>query len=151
MQQSWKTCLALLASLSCDVAGAQVFSIDWFSLDGGGGVSTGGVYAVSGTIGQADAGRMSGRNFTLEGGFWGIITAVQTPGVPRLSVTLTNGVVTVFWPLPATDWVLDQTTNLTGSPIPWAQVPFPYATNATQIFITVPAPAGNRFYRLRKL
>jgi hypothetical protein len=29
--------------------------LDWFTIDGGGGTSTGGVYAVSGTIGQPDA------------------------------------------------------------------------------------------------
>ncbi len=32
----------------------------------------------------------------------------------------------------------------------WNQVAFPYATNATEISITVPAPAGNAVYRLRK-
>jgi hypothetical protein len=32
---------------------AQSYSIDWFTIDGGGGTSTG-VYSVSGTIGQQD-------------------------------------------------------------------------------------------------
>src|ERR1051326_8545441 len=42
------------------------FSIDWYKVAGGGGTSTGGVYAVSGTIGQPDAGpTMSGGNFSL--------------------------------------------------------------------------------------
>ena len=36
---------------------AQTYSIDWYTIDGGGGTSTGGVYSVSGTIGQPDAGR----------------------------------------------------------------------------------------------
>ena len=35
---------------------AQSYSIDWFKIAGGGGTSTGGVYSVSGTIGQHDAG-----------------------------------------------------------------------------------------------
>ena len=35
---------------------AQSYQIDWFTIDGGGGTSTGGVYSVSGTIGQPDAG-----------------------------------------------------------------------------------------------
>ena len=34
--------------------------ITWQTLDGGGGTSTGGVYAVSGTIGQPDAGVSAG-------------------------------------------------------------------------------------------
>ena len=32
----------------------------------------------------------------------------------------------------------------------WAQVPFPYQTNATQVAVTLPLAAGNKFYRLRK-
>ena len=31
---------------------AQNYTLDWFTLDGSSGTSTGGVYAVSGTIGQ---------------------------------------------------------------------------------------------------
>ncbi len=74
---------------------AQNYSIDWFTIDGGGGTSTGGVFSVSGTIGQPDAGHMSGGNYTLDGGFWGIIAAVQTPGAPTLRIfrTTTNTVV----------------------------------------------------------
>jgi len=54
------------------------------------------------------------------------------------------------WPLPATGYVLDLTPTLRGTPIPWTQVPLPYQTNATHIYITVPTPAGTRFYQLRK-
>ena len=35
---------------------AQTYSIDWYKIAGGGGTSTGGTYAVSGTIGQPEAG-----------------------------------------------------------------------------------------------
>src|SRR3981189_3685837 len=91
-------CLALfVSSVSC--LRAQSYSIDWFTIDGGGGTSTGGVYSVSGTIGQPDAGHMSGGTFTLDGGFWGIIGAVQTPGSPLLRVVLTtSNTVVVAWP-----------------------------------------------------
>jgi len=66
-------------------AQAQTYSIDWYTIDGGGGTSTGGVYAVSGTIGQPDAGGpMTGGNYSLTGGFWSLIAAVQT-GAPRRS------------------------------------------------------------------
>ena len=64
-------------------ARAQSYSLDWFTVDGGGGTSTGGVYSVSGTIGQPDAGVMSGGNFSLTGGFWGAFVPVQTPARPR--------------------------------------------------------------------
>ncbi|MBM4108262.1 MAG: hypothetical protein FJ255_05545 [Phycisphaerae bacterium] len=46
-------------------------SIDWHTIDGGGGTSAGGSFTVSGTIGQPDAGPvMSGGVFALTGGFW---------------------------------------------------------------------------------
>src|SRR6266536_388318 len=99
--KSLKIALLLLAVTST-AALAQSYSIDWFTIDGGGGTSTGGVYAVSGTIGQPDAGKLSGGNYTLDGGFWGII-AIQTPGAPLLSIarTTTNTVV-ISWPSPST-------------------------------------------------
>lgn len=131
---------------------AQSFSIDWFTIDGGGGTSTGGVYSVSGTIGQPDAGRMTNGQYSLLGGFWGVVEVIQTPGAPLLSVEqLAGGSVRVYWPLPATSFVLDQTSAITAPPasISWSQVPFPYQTNATHISITV-APSGNKFYRLRR-
>lgn len=95
---------------------AQTYSIDWSTIDGGGGTSTGGVYSVSGTIGQPDAGKMSGGNFTVDGGFWGIIAAVQTPGAPLLCIArTTTNTVAVFWPSPSTGWTLQQNTNSVAS------------------------------------
>ena len=50
-------------------ANAQ-FDIDWFTIDGGGGFSSGSGFELEGTIGQFDAGAiMSGGSFTLTGGF----------------------------------------------------------------------------------
>ncbi len=70
--------LIILAVLLLAVAGgvlAQVdlplaFDISWFTIDGGGGASTGGAYSLDGSIGQPDAGSMSGGAYTLQGGFW---------------------------------------------------------------------------------
>jgi hypothetical protein len=131
---------------------AQNYAIDWFTIDGGGGTSTGGVFAVSGTIGQPDAGAMSGGVYSLVGGFWGVV-ALQTPGAPLLSVTNANGTVIVFWPRPADGFLLEQTGALTTPPgaISWSTVaPGLYQTNTTRIFLTVPAPTGRQFYRLRR-
>ena len=65
---------------------AQNFAIDWFTIDGGGGTSTGGVYSISGTIGQPDAGPvLTGGNYSLVGGFWSIVAAIQTHGAPLLT------------------------------------------------------------------
>lgn len=55
----------------CTPAALAQFALDWHTVDGGGGTSTGGTYSLSGTIGQPDAGVMSGGTFSLVGGFWG--------------------------------------------------------------------------------
>ena len=53
------------------LAEGSAFEIQWFSIDGGGSLSSnGGGYSLSGTIGQPDAGVISGGNFTVQGGFW---------------------------------------------------------------------------------
>jgi len=46
------------------------FVLNWWTVDGGGGLSQGGDYTLYGTIGQSDAGAMSGGDYTLHGGFW---------------------------------------------------------------------------------
>jgi len=55
------------ASLSLSTLAARM---DWNTVDGGGGVSTGGGWAFTGTVGQPDAGTLSGGAWTLQGGFW---------------------------------------------------------------------------------
>ena len=60
---------ALLSGLA-HTASAQTYDISWYTIDCGGGSSSRGVFALSGTIGQHDAGVMSGGPFTLTGGFW---------------------------------------------------------------------------------
>ena len=129
---------------------AQTYSIDWFTIAGGAGTSTGGVYTLSGTIGQADAGHMSGGNFSLEGGFWAIIAAVQTPGAPALRVvrTTTNTVV-IAWPDPSTGFSLQQ-NSAANNPSGWTSVtnPAPVLVGSERQ-VTIPSPVGNRFYRLQ--
>lgn len=59
---------------------ATGYEINWWTIDGGGGESTGGDYTLKGTIGQPDASdTTSGGDYTLRGGFWveGILTIVE--------------------------------------------------------------------------
>ena len=58
------------------------YEISWSTIDGGGGRSTGGDYALVGTIGQPDAGQMSGGDYRLSGGFW--------PARPTLALCFVN-------------------------------------------------------------
>jgi hypothetical protein len=55
--------------------GPSGFDLTWNTVDGGGVMrSTGGGFELSGTIGQADSGRVGGGNIELTGGFWFEIT-----------------------------------------------------------------------------
>jgi len=102
------------------------YSIDWSTTDGGGGTSTGGVYTVSVTIGQPDAGQMSGGKFTLDGGYWGIVAAVPTPGAPTRSITLNaqRSTISVSWTSPSIGLTLQRNTNGVGS-ANWSNVTDP--------------------------
>ncbi len=42
------------------------YSIDWYTIDGGGAT-----FSIGGSIGQPDAGSLSGGSYQLNGGFWG--------------------------------------------------------------------------------
>jgi hypothetical protein len=139
------TSLLILAATS---ALAQSYSIDWYTIDGGGGTSTGGVYSVSGTIGQPDAGHMSGGNYTLDGGFWGIVAAIQSPGAPLLRVLLTStNTVVVAWPAPSTGFSLQQNTDLKTTV--WTGITNTVNVVGSENQIIVAPPVGNRFYRLK--
>ena len=127
---------------------AQQYSIDWYKIAGGGGTSTGGTYTVSGTIGQHDAGGpMTGGNYSLTGGFWSLISVVQTFGSPTLTVTHSGNNVIVSWPYPSTGWTLQQNSNLTMAS--WS-TSGGISNDGTNNFITITSPTGNLFFRLSK-
>jgi hypothetical protein len=138
--------LTLLGTLS---AVAQNYSIDWYKVSGGGGTSTGGVYSVSGTIGQHDAGGpMSGGNYSLTGGFWALISVVQTPGLPNLIVTHPGNSVIVSWP-DTGSYTLQQNSTLANS-AGWMTSGYPVTTANGTNSVTVTPPAGNLFFRLKQ-
>ena len=136
----------LLASAFCLPARAQQYSIDWYKVAGGGGTSTGGTYSVSGTIGQHDAGGpMTGGNYSLTGGFWALISVVQTPGAPTLYISHSGNTVTVYWQN-VSGWTLHQNGNL-GNTNGWSLNSSWTTSNGTNSLILT-SPAGNLFYRL---
>ena len=138
-----------LLSAFCFQASGQ-YSLDWSTIDGGGGASTGGVYSVTGTIGQPDAGQMSGGTYTLQGGFWSVVAVVPSPGAPTLTITLTPQLspLTVSWPLSETPWQLQATTNLVTTGSLWTECS--YQTNGATCCRIESPPAGKKFYRLRQ-
>jgi hypothetical protein len=146
--RNMKTAIFIALALLITAAGyAQNYAIDWYSIDGGGGGSTNSQFALSGTIGQPDAGHMSGGAFKLDGGFWGIVAAVQTPGGPLLRVVLTGtNTVVVAWPNASTGFSLQQNGAL--GTVNWTGVTNPISVVGSENQIIVAPPAGNRFYRL---
>jgi hypothetical protein len=140
--------LSFLAATVCLPAVAQLYTISWHKIAGGGGTSTGGVYSVSGTIGQHDAGGpLTGGNFSLAGGFWAL-TAVQTPGAPTLGIVLTStNTAMVYWPSTSTGFSLQVNTDLTTGI--WTAPGETVQDNGTIKYIIVNPPTGRKFYRLK--
>jgi hypothetical protein len=130
---------------------AQSYSINWYKVAGGGGASAGtngsSVYSVSGTIGQQDASTaMTGGSYSLTGGFWSIISVVQTPGTPNLSITEIGNNVIVSWPNTG-NYTLQQNNNLAVK-ADWAATGYSTNTSNGTNSITITSPTGSLFFRL---
>jgi hypothetical protein len=150
MQHFIAIALLIFAAVLAPSARAQNtnYSIPWHTIAGGGGTSSGGNYTVSGTIGQHSTATMSGGAYSLTGGFWSIIAAIQTPGSPLLTVTLAGKQATISWAAPATgDFVLEQSAGLHAGG--WAVSPMTVSTNNGVVSVTVPAGSGYQFFRLQ--
>jgi len=121
------------------------YAINWHTIDGGGGTSTGGVYSVSGTIGQPDAGGpMTNGQYSVMGGFWALPMAIQATGAPTLTIVpATPGNATISWTPNMPGFVLKETFSLL--PTNWVNS----ASGATNP-IVVPATLPVKFYRLFK-
>jgi hypothetical protein len=133
--------------LACSISRAQSYSINWYKVAGGGGTSTNGQYSLSGTIGQPDAsGALSGGGYTVVGGFWSLISVVQTPGTPNLAVSHSGNNVIVAWPATGS-YTLQQNPNV-ANPAGWVTSSYPITPANGSNSITVTSPSGNLFFRL---
>lgn len=126
------------------VALAQ-YAIPWPTIDGGGGRSAGGIYSVTGTIGQLDAGGpMTNGQYAVTGGFWALPIPVQTTNAPLLTIVPAGaGQATVSWTAISFGFVLQETWSL--SPANWIN-----SVSGPTNPIVVPATLPTKFYRLFK-
>jgi hypothetical protein len=138
-------CFILLHSSFCLCANAQSYSIDWSTIDGGGGTSTGGVYSVSGTIGQPDAGAMSGGNYMLQGGFWSGLTTAR----PWLRIWIEVTDVVLAWPFTAGACQLQQADNVATPG--WSDVSETPVVVGDEYHVTLPLAGFQQFFRLIQL
>jgi hypothetical protein len=130
---------------------AQTYSINWYKIDGGGGASTGAsggnTYSLTGSIGQHDAGSaMIGGAYSLTGGFWSLISVVQTAGTPILAIAHSGESVIIWWPNTGT-YSLQQSSSL-GAPAGWSTSDYTITTANGTNSITINQPSGNLFFRL---
>jgi hypothetical protein len=138
--------ISLVLLLLSQIGRAQSYSIDWYKVAGGGGTSTGGTYSVSGTVGQHDAGGpMTGGNYSVTGGFWALISVLQTPGAPTLYISHSGNTVTVFWQN-VSGWTLHQNGNLSNTN-GWS-LNSSWTTSSGTNSLNLTSPTGNLFFRL---
>jgi hypothetical protein len=138
-------CCFLLASTFCFRTAGQNYSINWYKVAGGGGMSSNGQYSVSGTVGQPDAGSaLTSGSYSLTGGFWALF-AEQTPGLPYLTILHSGDNVIVSWPNTGS-YTLQQNAGLAGGS--WITSSNSITTANGTNSITISPPAGNRFFRL---
>lgn len=141
------TLLAMVALMALS-ASAQSYNISWYKVAGGGGTSSGGQYSLSGTIGQPDAsGSMSGGSYSMTGGFWSLISVVQTAGMPQLCICSSGNKVTVYWQN-VSGCTLQESSN-PGSPN-WTSCGYTVNTSNGTNSITINSASGNMFFRLAK-
>ena len=133
-------CFIVLHSSFC-LSGWGQYSMDWSTADGGGGTSAGGVYAVTVTIGQPDAGSMSGGSFSLQGGFWPGIIVLSNGEAPTVFIQLSGDSVVISWSPATAGFELEVTADLAGAV--WTATP---TGNPVTILNSGPA----KFYRLKK-
>jgi hypothetical protein len=133
-------CSLLLAAAASH---AQQFAIDWYTVDGGGGVSGGGDYVLTGTIGQPDASDpMAGGTFAVIGGFWALPIGVSTPDSPTLHIApAAPGSARISWTSGGPGFVLQVSEDLQS----WSDAPSGAANPA---FVPTTFPKG--LYRLRR-
>jgi hypothetical protein len=72
------------AAVAHATSGPGSFDMSWWRIASGGGVSSGGAFVLSGTVGQGEVGAttLTGGTFSLTGGFWAGVQVAQWVAVP---------------------------------------------------------------------
>ena len=131
-------------------AGAQT-NVAWQTTDGGGGTSTGGAFALEGTIGQPDGGEaMQGGAYEVQGGFWALVELVQTEGAPRLRIAdISSVAVTLAWPVAGAEGYQLQRASRLAEP-DWTPVSGTPSVVGDEYQLTTGPVVVKHYYRLQK-
>ena len=91
---------------------------------------------------------MNGGNYSLTGGFWSLLSVVQTPGAPLLSIHLTStNTAVISWPVSSPAFNLQKNSAL--GTANWGGVTNVPTVVDGQNQVIIAPPAGNWFYRLK--
>jgi len=141
-------CVLLALAAFVTPVDAQNYSVNWHKISNGGGTSGNGAYTVIGTIGQPDAGTTrTGGNYSLIGGFWSLVSAVQTIPGPLLTIKQSGNSVTISWPLSPSGFNLQYNSNL-ANPAGWSTYAGTIQVANGMNSLTIASPIGNVFFRL---
>jgi len=127
-------------------------SIDWFTLDAGGGAHSSANYVINFTAGQNDVGAMeaASASYRIIPGFWALEDMGPATGLPELSIVLSGANVILSWPSPSTGFVLQFKDSFNPFSPAWADSPALVADNGFIKSVTIPHNLVSRFYRLRR-
>ena len=123
---------------------AQEFQLDWFTLAGGGSLSSGGNYSLVGNIGQSAVNMISGGDYSIDGGFWSGVFVLS-----RLSIRFGSAnTIILSWLNLSIVFVLQQTANMNAPGGGWTDVAQTPVVNGFNKQVTLPATGRFCLFRL---
>ncbi len=137
-----KTTALLLLAISATAAAE--YTIDWRSMDGGGGSGIAGTYALHGTLGQPDTATGAAGAITFVGGFW----SLPAEPLPVLRIFLDGPDIVLAWPDPSPGFQLQASPSL--SPSAWADVLGEPEIVDQEKQVVWGVPLDRQFFRLRR-
>lgn len=137
--------------LALAVSAPAQSSINWSSLNGGGGAQVSANYVVNFTAGQVDgaSGALTSASYRVEPGFWAEEDMGPYTGLPALSIARSGANVVITWPSPSTGFILEHTDSLGVLPAAWTATSGTVSDNGSSKSITLSPVVARRFYRLR--
>jgi hypothetical protein len=139
--------IALLLASSILSAMAQ-FSITGPTISSTSSTSSGGGFSLAGNISQPVVSKAAAGSFSVESGSVGIIAVVPNPTGPELTLSLTSpNTIVLRWPHPSAGFHLEEAPVIGADQ--WTRATAAAVQAGSEWQVVIPAPAGNRFYRLR--
>ena len=141
-------CLFLVLFGLANKASAQ-YQITQWSIDAGGGHSSGGSHSLTGSIGQPTARGATSARYKLLAGYYGIVAlSPAEEGAPQLRIATGAREFILAWPATAKDFQLQEAPSLT-TPA-WSDVRQAAQLVGAEYQVRVPWQVGDRYFRLRK-